>query len=67
MIAGGLHADIAAKYFRVGHMHISSMNATLGHIDKVNQPFNPIPVDASDIRSICFGIDCIPIPFGISW
>ena len=37
MIAGGLHAEIGPKYFRVGHMHVSSTNATLGHIDKMWQ------------------------------
>lgn len=35
MIAGGIHAEIGTKYFRVGHMHISSMNASLAHIDSV--------------------------------
>ena len=35
MIAGGIHAEIGTKYFRVGHMHISSMNASLAHIDTV--------------------------------
>ncbi|GAX81461.1 hypothetical protein CEUSTIGMA_g8890.t1 [Chlamydomonas eustigma] len=33
MIGGGLHVNIAPKYFRIGHMHISSLNTSLGHID----------------------------------
>lgn len=33
-IAGGIHKDIATKYFRVGHMGISVTAPALGHIDK---------------------------------
>lgn len=33
-LAGGLHKDIATKYFRIGHMGISAINPSLGHIDK---------------------------------
>jgi aspartate aminotransferase-like enzyme len=33
MISGGVHVEIASKYFRMGHMHISSLNTSLGHID----------------------------------
>jgi len=34
VMAGGLHREIATKYFRLGHMGISVMNEDLGHIDK---------------------------------
>ncbi|KAI8611108.1 pyridoxal phosphate-dependent transferase [Chytriomyces sp. MP71] len=35
VLAGGLHPDHAAKYFRVGHMNVSVMNDSLnGHLDK---------------------------------
>ena len=34
VLAGGLHPDHAAKYFRVGHMNISAIHdSTVGHID----------------------------------
>ncbi|KAI5778214.1 pyridoxal phosphate-dependent transferase [Geopyxis carbonaria] len=34
VFAGGLHKEIATKYFRFGHMGVSVMNQDLGHIDK---------------------------------
>lgn len=34
VMAGGLHREIATKYFRIGHMGVSVMNEDLGHIDK---------------------------------
>lgn len=34
-IAGGLHAECATKYFRIGHMGISVTEPQRGHIDKV--------------------------------
>jgi alanine-glyoxylate transaminase/serine-glyoxylate transaminase/serine-pyruvate transaminase len=34
-IAGGLHTECAAKYFRIGHMGISVTEPQRGHIDKV--------------------------------
>ncbi|KAF8421938.1 pyridoxal phosphate-dependent transferase [Tirmania nivea] len=34
VMAGGLHREIATKYFRFGHMGASVMNEDLGHIDK---------------------------------
>ena len=34
VMAGGLHREIAGKYFRFGHMGVSVMNKDLGHIDK---------------------------------
>lgn len=34
-IAGGLHKECAAKYFRIGHMGISVTEPQRGHIDKV--------------------------------
>ncbi|PWW78721.1 PLP-dependent transferase [Tuber magnatum] len=34
VFAGGLHKEIATKYFRFGHMGVSVTNADLGHIDK---------------------------------
>lgn len=33
-IAGGIHKEIATKYFRVGHMGISATATNLGHVDK---------------------------------
>ena len=33
VMAGGLHREIAPKYFRFGHMGVSVMNADMGHID----------------------------------
>jgi alanine-glyoxylate transaminase / serine-glyoxylate transaminase / serine-pyruvate transaminase len=35
VVAGGLHKDIASKYFRVGHMGISAVEPQRGHIKKV--------------------------------
>ncbi|KAJ1562153.1 hypothetical protein HK405_015295, partial [Cladochytrium tenue] len=32
VLAGGLHPDHAAEYFRIGHMHISAVDA--GHVDR---------------------------------
>lgn len=34
IFAGGLHKEIATKYFRFGHMGVSVMNGDLGHIQK---------------------------------
>lgn len=34
VFAGGLHREIATKYFRIGHMGVSVMNAELGHVEK---------------------------------
>ncbi|KAG0136553.1 pyridoxal phosphate-dependent transferase [Tuber indicum] len=34
VFAGGLHKEIATKYFRLGHMGVSVTNDDLGHIDK---------------------------------
>ncbi|TGZ77630.1 PLP-dependent transferase [Ascodesmis nigricans] len=34
VFAGGLHKEIATKYFRFGHMGVSVMNNDLGHMDK---------------------------------
>ncbi|KAF5100266.1 hypothetical protein D0Z03_000849 [Geotrichum reessii] len=35
VLAGGLHKQIAAKYFRIGHMGISAVYPSTGHIQKV--------------------------------
>lgn len=35
MLAGGLHKEIATKYFRIGHMGISAVYPETGHIQKV--------------------------------
>jgi alanine-glyoxylate transaminase/serine-glyoxylate transaminase/serine-pyruvate transaminase len=34
IFAGGLHKEIATKYFRFGHMGVSVTNGDLGHIEK---------------------------------
>mmetsp|Transcript_9283 Transcript_9283/g.10266 ORF Transcript_9283/g.10266 Transcript_9283/m.10266 type:complete len:398 (-) Transcript_9283:95-1288(-) len=34
ILAGGLHKDIKAEYFRVGHMSISATRPALGHLTK---------------------------------
>ncbi|KAL7267066.1 hypothetical protein RUND412_010359, partial [Rhizina undulata] len=34
VFAGGLHKEIATKYFRFGHMGVSVMDGELGHIEK---------------------------------
>lgn len=34
VFAGGLHREIAAKYFRFGHMGVSVTQGELGHIEK---------------------------------
>jgi alanine-glyoxylate transaminase/serine-glyoxylate transaminase/serine-pyruvate transaminase len=34
IFAGGLHKEIASKYFRFGHMGVSVTNGDLGHIEK---------------------------------
>ncbi|TPX35587.1 2-aminoethylphosphonate---pyruvate transaminase [Synchytrium microbalum] len=33
-IAGGLHPDYATKYFRIGHMNVSAIEPSNGHVDK---------------------------------
>lgn len=33
-IAGGIHKEIATKYFRLGHMGISATVSSLGHVDQ---------------------------------
>ena len=35
VVAGGLHPKHNTKYFRVGHMNVSSVDLANGHIDKV--------------------------------
>lgn len=35
VVAGGLHPEMATKYFRVGHMGISSVEVERGHMQKV--------------------------------
>ncbi|CAN6633719.1 alanine--glyoxylate aminotransferase 1 [Trichomonascus vanleenenianus] len=35
VIAGGIHKEIAPKYFRIGHMGVSATRPELGHIDTV--------------------------------
>lgn len=35
VLAGGLHKQIAAKYFRIGHMGISAVYPSTGHVEKV--------------------------------
>ena len=35
VVAGGLHKEIAPKYFRIGHMGISAVESQRGHIQKV--------------------------------
>jgi alanine-glyoxylate transaminase/serine-glyoxylate transaminase/serine-pyruvate transaminase len=34
VLAGGIHKDIKDKYFRIGHMGVSAVDDSLGHIDK---------------------------------
>lgn len=35
VLAGGIHKEIATKYFRIGHMGVSVTNPDLGHLDTV--------------------------------
>lgn len=35
VLAGGIHKEIVTKYFRIGHMGISSTAPALGHVDNV--------------------------------
>ncbi|ANB14278.1 alanine--glyoxylate transaminase [Sugiyamaella lignohabitans] len=35
VLAGGIHKEIATKYFRIGHMGVSVTNPSLGHLDKI--------------------------------
>jgi alanine-glyoxylate transaminase/serine-glyoxylate transaminase/serine-pyruvate transaminase len=35
VLAGGIHKEIATKYFRIGHMGVSATNPQLHHVDKV--------------------------------
>ncbi|KAK1215466.1 hypothetical protein PQX77_021900 [Marasmius sp. AFHP31] len=35
VVAGGLHANIKDKYFRVGHMGLSAVDTSKGHVDTV--------------------------------
>jgi alanine-glyoxylate transaminase/serine-glyoxylate transaminase/serine-pyruvate transaminase len=35
VVAGGLHREIAGKYFRIGHMGISAVEQDRHHLDKV--------------------------------
>lgn len=34
-LAGGIHKEIATKYFRIGHMGVSALQPQLGHLDAV--------------------------------
>lgn len=34
-LAGGIHKEIATKYFRIGHMGVSATRPQLGHVDTV--------------------------------
>lgn len=34
VIAGGIHKQLVGKYFRVGHMGVSALDDSLGHMDK---------------------------------
>ena len=34
IFAGGVHKEIATKYFRFGHMGVSALNSELGHVEK---------------------------------
>lgn len=34
-LAGGIHKDIVTKYFRIGHMGISAVYPSTGHVDNV--------------------------------
>jgi alanine-glyoxylate transaminase/serine-glyoxylate transaminase/serine-pyruvate transaminase len=34
MVAGGLHPDMAAKYFRIGHMGITATEPERGYMTK---------------------------------
>jgi alanine-glyoxylate transaminase / serine-glyoxylate transaminase / serine-pyruvate transaminase len=33
LVAGGLHPDIAARYFRIGHMGVSVMDEDRQHVE----------------------------------
>jgi len=46
MVAGGLHADIAPRYFRIGHMGISVMEGGRGHIANVLRVLKEALVEA---------------------
>ncbi|RPA91259.1 PLP-dependent transferase [Choiromyces venosus 120613-1] len=46
VFAGGLHKEIAPKYFRFGHMGVSVMNGDLGHIDKAIEALKSSLVEA---------------------
>lgn len=35
VVAGGLHKEIATKYFRVGHMGITACDSSRGDIQKI--------------------------------
>lgn len=35
VLAGGLHRDIATKYFRIGHMGITAVDPQAGHVSKL--------------------------------
>ena len=54
IFAGGLHKEIATKYFRFGHMGVSVTTGELGHIEKAlatSAAFCPVTSDASMIGS----------------
>ncbi|KAI9296709.1 PLP-dependent transferase [Neoconidiobolus thromboides FSU 785] len=40
VLAGGLHPAISTKYFRIGHMGLSALDASRGHVDKVFEVLN---------------------------
>jgi len=46
VVAGGLHAEIATQYFRIGHMGISATEPERGHIDKLKKALKGSLVEA---------------------
>jgi len=44
--AGGLHAEIKDKYFRIGHMGITAVDTKRGDVDRIIQALNEVVAEA---------------------
>ncbi|KIJ62042.1 hypothetical protein HYDPIDRAFT_176791 [Hydnomerulius pinastri MD-312] len=51
VVAGGLHADIKAKYFRIGHMGVSVVDPKRGDINKVISALKEVLAEAKAAKA----------------
>jgi len=51
VVAGGLHTQIKDKYFRIGHMGITVVDAQRGDVDKLIGTLQSVIIEAKDAMS----------------